>query len=276
MKGIQEITRRTFLGQLIKSLAGTGLYCLMPTGVARLGISELHENIHPYWLEVLSRGFHHVPENIRSFFHGWDDRDMNESVRYALYLTLTRNRHALSGRDLPGEKEMDMTIEDNKASQFLYQHVKESNAAINAGPEVIYGYDVYCAQMFYDLSTFILRNQMDDRKNIWFSRLSEFDIVVLNSNLSYLEEAIRISEHLYILVDEKSSSEIKKNIGSYYNSLALSLSLLGEMREAGKMYLRALEFRPGDTSILENMRDFQSGRWIMRSSSFGFTDSSVV
>jgi len=276
MSSREGITRRTLLKQLINSIAGTGMYCLMPTGFPAPGLRGLHEEIHASWLEVLSRGAQYIPENVRSFFHGWDDRDMIESVSYALYLTLTRNRRALSGTDLPGEKEMDMTIEDNKASQFLYEHVKELNAGINAGPEVIYGYDVYCAQMFYDLSTFILRNQLDNRKNTWFSRLSEFDIAVLNSNISYLEEAIRISEHLYILVDEKSSSEISMNIGSYYNSLALSLSLLGEMSEAGKMYLRALEFRPGDASILENMRDFQSDRWIMRSSSFRFTDCSIV
>ncbi|MBN2298190.1 MAG: hypothetical protein JXM72_06325 [Deltaproteobacteria bacterium] len=275
MNGKSGITRRTLLKQLVKSMAGTGLYCLMPTGFPALSISRLHEETHPFWLEVLSRGVHYVPEYIKSFFNGWEDHDMNESVRYALHLTLTRNRRALAGGDLPCEKEMDEMIENNKASQFLFQYVKEANASLNARPEVIYGYDVYCAQMFYDVSTFVLRSNMNNHNEILFARLSEFDIQLLISNISYLEEAIRISEHMYILVDEESRSKISKNIGSYYNSMGLSLSLLGDMRAAGKMYRRALEFRPGDTSILENMRDFQSGRWLMRNTSFRFTGNSI-
>ena len=275
MKNKSGITRRTLLKKLIKGIAGSGMYCLIPTGFRPLRISFSHKEIYPNWLEVLSKGVHYVPEYIKAFFNDWEDPDMNDSVRYAFYLTLTRNKRALAQGTLPSEKEMDEMIESNKASQYLFQYVKEANTGMNARPEVIYGHDACCAQMFYDVSTFVLRNMMNNQKNVLFAKLSEFDIRLLNSNISYLEEAIRISEHVYILQDEELRPQTRNNIGSYYNSLGLTQSFLGDMSAAGKMYLRALEFRPGDTLILDNMRYFQAGRWLMRNSSFRFPNNSV-
>jgi tetratricopeptide (TPR) repeat protein len=253
MAGNTYMTRRSFLAVLIKSIAGIRMYSLIPIGMPELTLSGLNQEIRPYWLRVLSKGIDYFPEHIRAFFQEYRDEDMVGSMQFALNLTLRQNKRALSKRFLPPEKEMNEMIENNKASQYFFQFVKETNISNNALPEIIYGNDPYYSLLLYDLSTFILRSIMAAFEEDKFRSLNSFDINLLNSSLSYLEEAINVSEHVYILSNEDFRTKLKMNLGSYYNSLGLTMSYLGDTTSAQKMYLRALEFRPGDTSILRNM-----------------------
>lgn len=252
------VTRRKFLSGLMKTIAGTSLYSFLPVSLPLLDPAALVADPRPYWLDVLSKGIRFYPENITAFFSGWSEAQFLDSAQYALFLTLGQNKRALANTGARSDKEMDHIVENNKTTQYMFDNVKRAHLAKNADPQTTYGNDPFHARMLSDLSSFILRNIEDKLEVSSIDTFSDFDIMLLNSGTTYLEEAIRLSEHAYIFYEDNLKEVLRSNIGSYYNNLGLTLSYLGDIPQAHKVFLRALEFRPDDTSILDNIRDMDS------------------
>lgn len=253
----EAVTRRRFLSGLMKIIAGAGLYSFIPVSIP-LPKSGAGEETHPYWLDVLSRGIRYYPGNITSFFSGWNDEQFKDSAQYALFLTLNQNKRVLSQSGIPSEKEMDQVVEGNKTTQYMFEKVKRANLATDADPQITYGNDPLHARVLYDLSAFILRDISETVEGSSFIGFSDFDVMLLDSGTTYLKEAIDLSENAYIFIDDNFKEILRKNIGSYYNCLGLALSYLGDTQQAQSVFLKALEFRPDDASILQNLRDMDS------------------
>jgi len=254
----EKITRRAFLDRLMKAAAGAGLYAFIPVSLPSLKPSLLEEDIRPYWLEVLSKGIGYFPQNIISFFSTWSSDQFLESSQYALLLTLNQNKRLLTSEKLPPDREMDQITESNKTTQYIFSILKNHFLEQNAGPDITYGNDPFHARLLYDMSSFMLRDIIEGTEDTPDAVLDDFDINLLNSCASYLEEAIRMSEHSFILCDDSYKDILIRNIGSYYNNLGLTLSYLGDNEKADQVFRRALEFRPDDDGILRNMHELNS------------------
>lgn len=198
------------------------------------------------------------PENITSFFSGWNEEQFKDSAQYALFLTLNQNKRVLTQTAIPTDKEMDQVVESNKTTQFMFEKVKLTNLATNADPQTTYGNDPLHARVLYDLSSFVLRDISETVEDPLFTGFSNFDVMLLDSGTTYLKEAIALSENAYIYIDDNLKEILCRNIGSYYNCLGLSLSYLGDIQQAQSAFLRALEFRPEDASVLQNLREMDA------------------
>ncbi len=251
-------TRREFLSAFLKACAGAGMYCFIPMPFPQVTIASIKEETHPYWLDVLSRGIHYFPENIVSFFSGWSADQYSESTRYALFLTLNQNKRTLANEGLPPDRDMDQIIESNKTTQYIFDRIKKINLEKNSLPEITYGNDAFHARLLYDLSTYILRDIIRSVDEPGFTELSDFDIDLLDSGTTYLEEAIRMSEHAYVISDDEFKEVLTINLGACYNNLGLTLGYLGDMEQADRYFRKALEYRPDDELIIENLQNMDS------------------
>ncbi|MRR14458.1 hypothetical protein EG833_03325 [archaeon] len=251
-------TRREFLSSLLRAFAGAGMYSFIPMPFPQVTIGSIKEETHPYWLDVLSRGIDYFPENIVSFFSGWSADQFTESTQYALLLTLNQNKRTLANAGLPPDREMDQVIEINKTTQYIFDQLKKINLDRNSLPEVTYGNDAFHARLLYDLSAYILRNIVRSVDEPGFTELSDFDMALLDSGTTYLEEAIRMSENVYIISDADFKEILTMNLGAYYNNLGLTVSYLGEMEQADRYFRKALEYRPDDELIIENLQNMNS------------------
>jgi tetratricopeptide (TPR) repeat protein len=256
-----RVTRRSFLKGLFSAAGSAGLCSVIPLPLLPLGKASLSRDVRPYWLDVLSKGERYFPENIVSFFSDWSHAQLNESAHYSLLLTLGRNRRVLGGQGLPGEREMDETVEGCKTTQFLY----ESLRLLQAGqePGAVHEDDPYHARLLYDLSSFIIRDVMRKIEDPSFSGFSPFEIALLQSGLTYVRKSISVNEDAHALCDEDFKEVLRVNIGSCYNNLGLALSYLGDVQEARDAFTKALELRPGSSAILRNMRDMDSNGLII-------------
>ncbi len=188
------VTRRTFLSGLIKFISGASLYSFIPVTVPLPLTVAAGDEEHPYWLDVLSRGIRYFPDNITSFFSGWNDDQYKDSAQYALYLTMNHNRRVFSLAGIPSEKDMDEIVESNKTTQFIFEKVKYANLAADTDPQLTYGNDPLHARILYDLSAFILRDISQTVEGSSFTGFSDFDVLLLESGTTYLKEAVSLSE----------------------------------------------------------------------------------
>ncbi|NVM22373.1 MAG: tetratricopeptide repeat protein [Desulfobacterales bacterium] len=265
------ITRRMFLKQFVRANLGVWLYLLAPIPTEKLStlatdIRRLSNDpcwLDPYWLEVLSRGVSYIPEEVKVDISGWDKHITKEKAYAALKIALEQNERVLSGEIPPSEKNMDTIISYNKTAQFLLENVEGKYIINPVFPEVTYREDPARARMLHDLSIFILNNTLssiDDQ----FAGFSNLDLALLRSAESYLREAIKTNQNAVALSPARFKGAIIRNIANAYNNLGIVLSFLGDVRQAYRMYEKALELTPDDTDILNNVEAIEKNASYIR------------
>jgi tetratricopeptide (TPR) repeat protein len=260
----ERVTRRSFLRGLFTAAAGASLNSFIPLPLKPLVTGSLTREARPYWLEVLSKGVRFFPENIVSRFSDWGPDRLRESSHYTLVLTLGQNRKMLAGTGMPGDREMDGTVERNKTAQYLYESFRLAEAEEDEESDGVHADDPFHARLLYDLSSFILRHTMDRVDDPSFEGFTPFDTTLLGSGLTYVREAINLNEDASVLCGSDLREVLTSNTGSCYNNLGLTLSYLGEVQQAQAAFGKALELRPDNRAILRNLHDMDANGLIIR------------
>jgi len=250
-KCVALLSRRAFLGLMGR----LGACALAPTHILERAVPD---SGYSYWRQVLAKGVSFIPAIMQNDLSGWSKEQIVDQMLATVDYAIKRNAKVQKGATTKTNETMREVVNFNKRGQFLQENIPGRYSLSSSYPEVTCEQDPTRARIFYDLAGFILDEVRHAINSSPVYRLTDFDTKLLRSAGSYLRSGIAINRRFSYLAPEGSKGDIQANIGAGYNNLGLALSFQGKLEEAKRMYQKALQLKPNDPDILQNLKSLEA------------------
>ena len=221
-------------------------------------VEQIMNPPEPYWKQTLAKGVSFIPEKIKQDLSELEDKALLQDALYLIKDSIQYNRALVQGDLKRTNSNMNNTVDLSKKSQYFQQNIDFEYKFSKSFPKVSYQEDPTRARIFQDLAGFVLDDIMKTLDQPGFHALNDFEVEFLKGAEDYLETAIKINEKAYDLSPDNFKEQLQNSIGSGYNNLGLTLNFLGRLGEAKEMYEKALDMKPEDENIRQNIKNLRA------------------